>query len=213
MNIRDHRLCEDDGTPVPFVASPNHGEGLEPIYLVVHYTATTTLDAVVDWFRSPSANASAHVIVDRDGRAVQMVSLDRRAWHAGTSRWEERENLNAYSVGIDLVNAGSLERGRFWGWVDWSGRRVRRRETLTARHKHQSVNRRWHRFTPPQIERALAIARTLHRHFRFKAGLGHDDIAPDRKIDPGPAFPMAWFASEVLADHSGANGSARAETS
>jgi len=67
-----------------------------------------------------------------------------------------------------------------------------------ARHKHESVDRGWHEFPPPQIDRALAVARTLHAQYGVEEVLGHDDIAPGRKLDPGPAFPMAQFAVDLL---------------
>ena len=198
MEVRNHCLYEDDGTPVRFRESPNRGEGLDPLYLVIHYTATLSLDDAVRWFRNPEAKVSAHIVIDRDGQAVQLVPFDRQAWHAGKSRWEERDNLNTCSIGIEFVNAGALQRRRLFTWADWAGHRVPRRETLAARHKHESSTRRWHAFTPHQIERGRAIAQALHDRYRFRAVLGHDDIAPGRKVDPGPAFPMTRFAADVL---------------
>jgi N-acetylmuramoyl-L-alanine amidase len=201
MEVRNHCLYEDDGTPVTFRASPNHGDEFAPhptLYLVIHYTATLSLAGAVNWFRNPEAKVSAHLVIDRDGRAVQMVPFDRQAWHAGKSRWDDRENLNACSIGIEFVNAGVLQRAQPCGWTDWAGHRVPRRDTLVARHKHESSKRRWHAFTPEQLERGRAIAKALHDCYHFTAVLGHDDIAPDRKIDPGPAFPMAQFAADVL---------------
>jgi N-acetylmuramoyl-L-alanine amidase len=198
MEVRDHCLYEDDGTAVRFLSSPNQGGRLDPRCLVIHYTATRSLDAVVNWFRNPAARVSAHIVVDRDGRAVQLVRFDRQAWHAGRSRWQELEDLNACSVGLEFVNAGALQHAWLFGWVDCSGYRVPRRETLVARHKHESRERRWHLFTSRQIESGLAIAKALHERYGFRAVLGHDDIAPERKVDPGPAFPMTWLVAEVL---------------
>ncbi len=198
MRIRDHRLYEDDGTPVPFVQSPHQSDGIEPRYLVIHYTASLNIESCVRWFLAPAARASSHVIVGRDGRTIQMVPFNRGAWHAGVSRWRAVDNLNAHAFGLELVNAGALERMPGGEWVDWRGRGLPDQEVRVARHKHEAVDRGWHEFPSLQIERALAIARALHEHYGFEEVLGHDDIAPGRKVDPGPAFPMARFAGDVL---------------
>src|SRR5262245_24132907 len=108
MDIRNHLLYETDGAAVPFIASPNHGGELNPRYLLLHYTTTPTLQQAVSWFLNPEARASAHILVDRGGATIQMVPLDRCAWHAGRSRWGSLEDLNLYSIGIELVNAGAL---------------------------------------------------------------------------------------------------------
>lgn len=198
MHVKDHYLCEDDGTAVPFIPCPHHDEGVEPLFLIVHYAAALTLRSTVAWFRQPRAAASAHLIIDRDGRVVQMVALNRRAWHAGKSRWGELENLNAYSIGLELVNAGGLERHEAGHWVDWAARPIPDREIVIARHKHEVRERGWHVFTEAQMARALQVASALHARYGFREVLGHDDVAPERKIDPGPAFPMTRFASMVL---------------
>jgi N-acetylmuramoyl-L-alanine amidase len=197
MYIRNHRL-HDDERPVRFIASPHQSERLEPWFLIVHYTASLTLRSTVGWFLDPHAKVSAHVIVDRDGDAVQMVSLDRQAWHAGVSRWHDVENLNAYSIGLDMVNAGALDRADAGEWVDWAGHVALRDDVLVARHEHEAEERGWHRYPEPQIARAIQIGKVLHREYGFRAVLGHDDVAPGRKIDPGPAFPLQRFMSEVL---------------
>jgi N-acetylmuramoyl-L-alanine amidase len=199
MHVQRHRLYEDDDTPVPFLASPHQSDGFEPRYLVIHYTASLAIGSTVTWFLDRDARASAHVVVGRDGRTVQMVPFDCCAWHAGASEWDGVQNLNAHAFGIELVNAGALERTSAGDWIDWTGRRVPDGDVIVARHKHEAIDRGWHAFTPRQVERALAVAKALHGHYGFDAVLGHDDIAPGRKIDPGPAFPMARFASDVFA--------------
>jgi N-acetylmuramoyl-L-alanine amidase len=198
MYVDEHRLYEDDGAAVPFLPSPHHGDGLQPLFLIVHYTASLTLQGTAGWFQDPRAEVSAHVIVGRDGEVMQMVALDRRAWHAGRSRWDGLENLNAYAIGLELVNAGALERLPSGEWVDWASHRIPDREVVIARHAHEARERGWHVFPDIQVERALQVARAVHARYQLRAVIGHDDVAPDRKIDPGPAFPLAQFASRVL---------------
>ncbi len=94
-------------TPYPFLASPNFGErppGAVVNCVVVHATVIPTLEGTAAHFLDPKTEVSAHFVVGRDGRVVQMVALEKRAWHAGVSRWMGEGNLNNTSVGIEMVN-------------------------------------------------------------------------------------------------------------
>lgn len=182
-------LLGPDGSAVRQFASPNQSAGNSRKYLIVHYTAGQTLDGAVSWFMNPAARASAHFVVASDGSIVQMVPLDRRAWHAGESRWDGLKSLNAHSIGIEIVNAGKLHRTSR-GWVTWAERVVPEDEVTVATHKHESVATGWHEYTAEQIDAVLELGVALHAAFGFKDVLGHDDIAPDRKKDPGPLFPL-----------------------
>ena len=80
----------------------------------MHYTAGASAESSIDWLTNPDARASAHVLIARDGGITQLVPFDRRAWHAGRSRWKDRTGLNGWSFGIELDNAviGSTPQGR-----------------------------------------------------------------------------------------------------
>ena len=119
MKISNHLLVAEAGDKVSFVKSPNYSSGVSPIYLILHYTAGPTLSGTVSWFQNPEAQASAHLVIDRNGSIVQMVAFNRRAWHAGKSRWGNLENINHYSIGIELVNAGKLRKNSSGQWVNW----------------------------------------------------------------------------------------------
>ena len=116
MKIIDHRLHQDDGTPVTFKASPNIGDAVKPEYIVIHYTAGGNAKGAVGWLCNPASKVSAHLVIGRDGSVTQLVPFDRVAWHAGISQWEGRTGLNAYSIGIELDNAGRLVRKED-GWM------------------------------------------------------------------------------------------------
>lgn len=122
MKIKRHRLHDDDGRPLEWRPSPNLGDALEPEYLVIHYTAAGSLEGSVSWLVQKDAKASAHVVIGRDGRIVQLVPFDRVASHVGVSQWEGRNGLNQWSIGIELDNAGKLTR-QSEGWRSWFGRR------------------------------------------------------------------------------------------
>lgn len=148
------------------------------------------------WLRNPlagsAAKASAHLVIGRNGRIVQMVAFNRRAWHAGICRWGDIEGLNAYAIGIELDNAGRLQRRGDGAWVHpASGRVLPASEVIEAQHKAEARPAGWHAYTKAQLRAAAAAARALHDRYGFIDVLSHDDIAPGRKVDPGPAFPMA----------------------
>ena len=91
----------------PFIASPNfnwrpYGQAITCI--VLHSTAQPDLQATINWFLTPESKVSAHFVVDKDGRVVQMVPVEARAWHAGVSTLDGVAGVNDYSIGIEMVN-------------------------------------------------------------------------------------------------------------
>jgi N-acetylmuramoyl-L-alanine amidase len=93
---------------VIWVRSPNYNrrpDGVSPDTIVLHSTVTPTLEATTRWFYSPESKVSAHFTIGKDGSIVQHVSTFLRAWHAGVSKdTTGRENLNDFSIGIEMVN-------------------------------------------------------------------------------------------------------------
>jgi N-acetylmuramoyl-L-alanine amidase len=197
MKVLRHRLVEDDGTPFPFERSPNSGGEVEHDLLVMHYTAGRSAESSVEWFKNPLANASSHLVVGRDGGIVQVVPFDRVAWHAGISEWQGRSGVNRFSLGIELDNAGKLmphgER-----WRAWFGKEYEAEDLLVATHRNEAQEAGWHLFTEAQLEAAVTVASVLVDRYGLRDVVGHDDVAPFRKVDPGPAFPMASFRARVL---------------
>lgn len=198
MKIIDHRLYHDDKTPYPYRESPNHGGVIQPEYLVMHYTASPNFDQAVDWLANRASRASAHVVIGRDGSITQLVPFNVKAWHAGRSSWNGINWLNGHSIGVELDNAGVLQRsaGR---WVAWFGNTYPDEQVLEAAHKHEpGVVRGWQLYTPEQLYAALDLTAALVAEYRLRDIVGHDDIAPRRKSDPGPGFPMEAFRSRLF---------------
>lgn len=164
----------------------------------MHFTAGPTIDSAVSWFKNPDAQASSHLVIDRDGSVVQMVAFNRRAWHAGRSKWGNLEGMNQYSIGIELVNAGRLRKNSTGQWVTWSNKIIPTADVTLAKHKDESVETGWHEFTQAQLETSYTVSSLLHKTYDFKDVLGHEDVSPGRKVDPGPLFPMNSFRSIVL---------------
>jgi len=197
MKIKGHRLYHDDDSPYPFRRSPNTGGKIQHEYLVMHYTAGVSAQSSIDYLVKKIAQASAHVVIGRDGSITQLVPFDTVAWHAGTSTWEGLNGLNRYSLGIELDNAGILSR-QGNRWRAWFGSYYDDGEVMEAVHKNESMLRGWHVYSPVQIERALELSDLLTNFYNLRDVVGHDDIAPGRKQDPGPAFPMESFRRRVL---------------
>lgn len=197
MKVRSHRLCDDSGKEVPFRKTPNQGGSITPSLLVMHFTAGASAESSIDWLRNPRSKASAHLLVARDGAITQLVAFNRRAWHAGESVWKGRRSCNDFAIGIELDNAGKLTRknGR---WVSSFGQTYPDDEVLVATHKNENREAGWHRYTPEQLRSAREAAVAIVREYGLTEIVGHEDISPGRKNDPGPAFPMEAFQTEVL---------------
>ena len=159
LRIENHRLIGDG---VSFRATPNCGGELKARFLVFHYTAGRSADSSVESLctRKPQGNASAHLVVSRDGRIVQLAPFNIVTWHAGVSQWNGLVGLNRASIGIEMDNAGWLNRvgDKF---IAWFGKEYGAGDVMLAEHKHGGGTRPWHVYTEVQIERAHELAKLL----------------------------------------------------
>jgi N-acetylmuramoyl-L-alanine amidase len=201
MKISNHRLIADDGNPVRYAETPNKGGAMTPEYLVMHYTAGSSAEGSVAWMCNPAAKAAAHLVIGRDGGITQLAPFNRVTWHAGQSQWAGRSGLNNFSIGIELDNAGKLESAGS-RWISTASKRAYADDdVLVANHKQDRPSTPpsgWHEYTEVQIAAASEIGLLLMRKYALKDVLGHEDIAPGRKSDPGPAFPLASFRARLL---------------
>ena len=196
MEVINHLLFFKDGTQVPFKVSPNISSGLQPEYIVLHYTAGPTVKAAVSTLTSKSAQVSSHLVIGRDGSIIQLVPFNKVAWHAGVSSWEGRNSLNVYSFGIELDNNGRLNRvGNQWSSI--FKQIIPDDQVIVAKHKNGRGPYGWQTYTDAQLETAVEACQALFLAYRLRDVVGHDDIAPLRKSDPGPAFPIDNFRSHV----------------
>jgi N-acetylmuramoyl-L-alanine amidase len=204
MKIRNKKLVGDNGNNVAFKKSPNQGgtlSGGKPRFIVIHYTAGGTASGAIATFANAGANVSAHLVIDHDGTITQMVDLDRRAFHAGASRWRGVNGLNGHSVGIEIVNWGKLKKSGSGGWVSWANAPVPDSRVILEEHKHfpgQVFG--WEAFDHAQFVAAIGACQALVEEYGIKPWdlIGHDDISPFRKVDPGPAFDMDAFRQRVF---------------
>ena len=145
--------------------SPNHDErGTAIDMLVLHYTDLVRVDDALTILSDPIAKVSAHYVVAEDGRVWRLVEDARRAWHAGVTWWAGETDINARSIGIEICNPG---------------------------HSHG-----YRAFPERQMLAVMALARDLIARHRIPQNrvLGHSDVAPGRKIDPGHLFDWHGLA-------------------
>ena len=200
MDIKDNWFVASDKEAVEIKKSPNHSGKFRnnlPDTIVLHYTAGASVNSCVNWLCNPAAKASAHLIIGKNGEVVQLVGFDTVAWHAGKSEWKGRKNLNQFSVGIELDNAGLLEK-RADGYYTHFNKKIENDQVILATHKNNTTEEAWEAFTPKQLEVVQQICTLLIDKYNIKEIVGHDDIAPQRKVDPGPAFPFNKVVNAIL---------------
>ena len=136
--------------------------------LVLHYTGMVGAEAALDRLCDPAAKVSAHYLIDEDGTVFALVPEERRAWHAGVAAWRGNRDVNARSIGIELANPG-----------------------------HEFVYRD---FPDSQMVALTALAADiLARHpIPSRNVVGHSDVAPDRKLDPGERFDWRRLAANGI---------------
>ena len=199
--VRNHKLAAG-ASNVPFVRSPNIGGALAPKFLLIHFTASGPGADIPSYFAKPSARVSAHLVISRSGAITQCVPFNVVGWHAGRSRWTDKtgryyEGLNQHAIGIEIENWGALRRTGS-GWVSWTDAAVDAGKVIEARHKFGTPNGGWETFTEAQVKATLEAARAICVEYAIDEIIGHDDISPGRKSDPGPAWNMNSFRAKVL---------------
>lgn len=143
-------------------ASPNHNERKgngKVSLLILHYTGMGSDDAALSWLCNPESSVSSHYFVHQDGRVLQLVDEERRAWHAGVSSWKGVTDINSASIGIEIANSG-----HDFDYPVFPSVQIEAVTTLCA----EIVER--HGIEPRNV-------------------LAHSDVAPLRKKDPGEKFP------------------------
>jgi N-acetylmuramoyl-L-alanine amidase len=136
--------------------------------LILHYTGMPTAHAALDRLCDPAADVSCHWLIEDDGTLWRLVDEACRAWHAGVSAWAGAHDINSRSVGIELVNPG-----------------------------HEGGYRP---FPTAQMAALAELARAILARHPIPAArvLGHADVAPERKSDPGELFDWAWLAARGI---------------
>ena len=165
--------------------------------IVIHYTAGASAVSSANYLANDKTPASAHLVIARDGKIYQLVDFATQAWHAGKSQMLGKTGQNAYSVGIELDNAGLLHKSnnRYYAWF---GKRVPDGQVIKLVNPQTGFHAWWHTYTEIQLKALKEICLLLVDHYQFKRIVGHSEISLSGKIDPGPAFPMDDFKKLII---------------
>lgn len=165
--------------------------------LVIHYTAGRDALSSAQYLARDDVKASAHLVIGRKGEVYQLVPFDTISWHAGISSYGGRSGYNNYAIGIELDNAGVLTKTGN-DYTAWFGKKYMENEVMQAVHRNESQPRFWHIYTEEQLRVCEEISQLLVDTYHLKQILGHEEIAPGRKQDPGPAFPLDKMRDKIL---------------
>ena len=209
MKIQNHwLLAEGPSEKVTIKKSSNARDLIDPDYLIIHYTATDTASEAINWFMAvPPSNPdriAAHIVIDTDGSITQLIPFNNRANHSGSSTWDDVDQMNYHSIGIELVNPGHVEKlanGSF------------RREKVAGvfktypadtagiqkiKHKHRFWGASyWFSYPDAQLQALYKVSSSLIDKYQLIEAVGHDDVSPARKSDPGPAFSWDKFREQA----------------
>jgi N-acetylmuramoyl-L-alanine amidase len=150
--------------------SPNFDSRDQPVSMVVlHYTGMVDATSAIARLRDPEARVSSHYVIAEDGQVLRLVAEENRAWHAGRSWWRGVQGVNGCSVGIEIVNPG---------------------------HEYG-----YRPFTEQQMDALIPLLAGIVRRYAVEPAnvVGHSDVAPARKQDPGELFDWARLARHGLA--------------
>ena len=157
---------------IKLLNSPNYSRNSRPKksikFIIIHYTGMQSEIESINRLINKNSKVSCHYLINRKGTIMQMVKENKIAWHAGVSKWKNIKNLNKNSIGIELVN-----KGHFFGYENYSNL---------------------------QINSLIKLCSKLKKKYKIHKEnfLGHSDIAPNRKIDPGEKFPWKRLSNYKL---------------
>lgn len=213
MKINKHWL--DDVERVP---TKKMGGVIRPDTIVLHYTAGWTTKGDVATLSTSDRPASAHIVLGRDGEIFQIVPFNRKAWHAGPSRFNGRSNVNDFSIGIEVSNAGWIKQLTNGYFQDQYGQTIapdgqfvgQKRTTKTPPHEwHEEYHQRlafgtylWEPFYDLQLILLDELVPLLIKEYPIRHIVSHEEIdTRGWKTDPGPMFPLRRY-TKLLDDRS-----------
>ncbi len=205
MEVVNHRLVEG-GFVTPYVKAAHSWGVIPPTAIIIHYTAGPSGQATVNLFANPQNATSAHIVAHEDGKITQMVDFNKMAAHAGESAWGGMKSFNNFSIGIEISNPGYLVKNpKGAGFVTWwEANRPQPKpvaDDMVVQGKHRNAITTmtyWCKYPQAQIDSVFAVCEAICKAYPIKWILGHEEIAPGRKTDPGPAFPLDDLRAKIL---------------
>jgi len=194
MKIINHLLHNDDGKQITYKASPNISDGFTPKYLVLHYTANDSFSGAIRTLTTPANKVSAHFVLGKTGELCQLVAMDKKAWHAGTSEYRGLNGLNAHSVGIEICNFGplTLKNKKYYSWTN---KEVHQDNVFT-----DEKGKHWDVYPHDQLEVLYDMSKAIVDHYKLIDVIRHSDIClpRGRKQDTGAALDIKHIRKHLF---------------
>jgi N-acetylmuramoyl-L-alanine amidase len=170
-------------------------------FIVVHYTASDNFDGDVKTLSSSDKQVSCHLVISREGEVAMIGSFDDVQWHAGASQWRGINGLNSYSIGIEMTNPGWMEIIGDGVYQTYYGKKYQRSDgVVEATHKALGNKKYgWLYYSQKQLQTLQEIVDVLkHAYPSIKEVVGHEQISPGRKQDPGIGIILSTKLMEHL---------------
>lgn len=199
IEIRSHRIAVS-GRLVPYKPTPNVSGALKPEGIILHDTAGDLAGTgSVSWLCNRQAKASAHVVIDREGRITQLAPLNVRTWHAGQSSWKGRRFCNAFTIGIEIVNPGRMAKYGA-GYSNGGAKGVKVPASYDVRRAKTKAHGDgyWLAYTDAQIATVTELCHAIRVAYGVTFIGTHWQISPGRKVDTNPLFPLAEVTAAVF---------------
>lgn len=199
MIIQNHRLVASQSDERVSFRLDELGPPLRPEVAIIHYAVTQSAASTAATLKAKDY-LSCHVTIDNAGNLIQQVPFDRVAYHAGKSSYRGRDGCNAFSLGVEVSVPGPVFRQPGGTFRDiygkpWAG------EAVEAQHKSGLAPKNWTHWAVVS-DRARDMLAHLVDLWRAEYGItdvvGHDDVSPGRKFDPGPCFDVGWLRAVVF---------------
>lgn len=171
---------------------------IKPKVILLHNSGTDNLGATIRGYQK--YGVSVHFMIDRDGKIVQLVSTDQHASHAGKSHWKGLSGLNSHSIGITLINFGQMRSAGGNRWRYPNGEMAPDDDVIVEAHKFTPKDvTGWQRYSDQQIDALARLIQALRKRYDIQLDMivGHDDVSPLRKVDPGPALDWRDLRSRL----------------
>ena len=198
MKLNRHKLTGEN--VLPYEAARSMGGVITPDLIVVHDTASPIEPGNAARYLRTSRKASVHFGIERNGRVWQQVPTNRRAWHAGKSHYHGRDEVNGFSIGIEIVNPGRMEPVKVGRALAWFGDEfpIHEHGIVLKQTKEHGLGL-WMPYTSEQIGATLALCGVLADGIPTIRDIRtHWYVSPGRKIDTNPLFPLEAIRSRVL---------------
>ncbi len=204
IQIKNHKIASP--TPIEtYKAQKNIDQNKKyqtanglPDSIIIHYTAGSSAVSSAQHLAKTGVGASAHLVIGQKGEIYQVAPFNIQTWHAGESEYGGRKWYNRYSIGIEIDNAGPCTKVGSQ-YKTWFGKLYNEEDVILAANRNSKQLKYWKTYTEEQIATVTAICDALKTIYpSIKEILGHEEISPGRKEDPGPAFPLDRMRNQIL---------------